>query len=56
MLAPTLLDVGREDQKQRFIARALTGEDVWCQGYSEPGAAAISRRWRRAPSWSETSG
>jgi alkylation response protein AidB-like acyl-CoA dehydrogenase len=40
MLAPTLLDVGREDQKQRFVARALTGEDVWCQGYSEPGAGS----------------
>jgi alkylation response protein AidB-like acyl-CoA dehydrogenase len=40
MLAPTLLDVGREDQKKRFIARALTGEDVWCQGYSEPGAGS----------------
>jgi len=48
MLAPTLLDVGREDQKKRFIARALTGADVWCQGYSEPGAgsdlAALSSR------------
>jgi alkylation response protein AidB-like acyl-CoA dehydrogenase len=48
MLAPTLLDVGREDQKKRFIQRALTGEDVWCQGYSEPGAgsdlAALSSR------------
>ena len=40
MLAPTLLDVGREDQKKRFIARALTGEDFWCQGYSEPGAGS----------------
>jgi alkylation response protein AidB-like acyl-CoA dehydrogenase len=40
MLAPTLLEVGREDQKKRFIARALTGEDVWCQGYSEPGAGS----------------
>jgi alkylation response protein AidB-like acyl-CoA dehydrogenase len=40
MLAPTLLDVGREDQKKRFVARALTGEDVWCQGYSEPGAGS----------------
>jgi len=40
MLAPTLLDVGREDQKQRFIARALTGEEIWCQGYSEPGAGS----------------
>jgi alkylation response protein AidB-like acyl-CoA dehydrogenase len=40
MLAPTLLELGREDQKQRFIRRALTGEDVWCQGYSEPGAGS----------------
>jgi alkylation response protein AidB-like acyl-CoA dehydrogenase len=51
MLAPTLLDVGREDQKKRFIARALTGEDVWCQGYSEPGAgsdlAALTSRAER---------
>src|SRR5262245_601701 len=40
MLAPTLLDKGTEEQKQRFVARALTGEDVWCQGYSEPGAGS----------------
>jgi alkylation response protein AidB-like acyl-CoA dehydrogenase len=48
MLAPTLLDLGTEEQKRRFVARALTGEDVWCQGYSEPGAgsdlAALSSR------------
>ena len=37
---PQDLDVGREDQKKRFIARALTGEDIWCQGYSEPGAGS----------------
>ena len=40
MLAPTLLELGREDQKRRFIPRALTGEDIWCQGYSEPGAGS----------------
>ena len=40
MLAPTLLDMGTEEQKQRFVRRALTGEDVWCQGYSEPGAGS----------------
>jgi len=51
MLAPTLLDLGSEAQKQRFVARALTGEDVWCQGYSEPGAgsdlASLSSRAER---------
>ncbi len=51
MLAPTLLDLGSEAQKQRFVARALTGEDIWCQGYSEPGAgsdlASLSSRAER---------
>jgi len=40
MLAPTLLEFGTEAQKKRFVPRALTGEDVWCQGYSEPGAGS----------------
>jgi alkylation response protein AidB-like acyl-CoA dehydrogenase len=40
MLAPTLLELGTEAQKQRFIAPALTGEEIWCQGYSEPGAGS----------------
>ena len=40
MLAPTLLEWGSEAQKQRFISRTLTGEFVWCQGYSEPGSGS----------------
>ncbi len=40
MIAPTLLEMGTEEQKQRFVRCALTGEDVWCQGYSEPGAGS----------------
>jgi len=40
MLAPTLLELGSEAQKRRFIPRALTGEEIWCQGYSEPGAGS----------------
>jgi alkylation response protein AidB-like acyl-CoA dehydrogenase len=40
MLAPTLLELGTEAQKRRFISRALTGEELWCQGYSEPGAGS----------------
>lgn len=40
MLAPTLLEHGSEDQKRRFIPPALTGEEVWCQGYSEPGSGS----------------
>jgi alkylation response protein AidB-like acyl-CoA dehydrogenase len=40
LLVPTLLAVGEEWQKERFIARTLTGEDIWCQGYSEPDAGS----------------
>ncbi len=40
MLVPTLLEVGTEAQKRRFIEPTLTGEMVWCQGYSEPGAGS----------------
>ncbi|HEY0436192.1 MAG TPA: acyl-CoA dehydrogenase family protein, partial [Phenylobacterium sp.] len=38
MLAPTLLEVGSEEQKTRWIGPTLRGEIIWCQGYSEPGA------------------
>ncbi len=40
MLAPVLLAFGNEDQRQRFLPRILSGEDWWCQGYSEPGAGS----------------
>ncbi|CAN5378193.1 acyl-CoA dehydrogenase family protein [soil metagenome] len=40
MLVPTLLEVGSEDQKTRWISPTLRGETVWCQGYSEPGAGS----------------
>jgi alkylation response protein AidB-like acyl-CoA dehydrogenase len=40
MLVPTLLEVGTQAQKQRWIAPTLRGEIIWCQGYSEPGAGS----------------
>jgi len=40
MLVPTLLEVGSEDQKLRWIGPTLRGEVIWCQGYSEPGAGS----------------
>ncbi len=40
MLVPTLLELGSEAQKQEFIRPTLTGEFVWCQGYSEPNAGS----------------
>lgn len=40
MLVPTLLEMGTEEQKLRFVAPTLRGEIVWCQGYSEPEAGS----------------
>ncbi len=40
MLVPTLLEAGSEEQKRTWIGPTLTGEVIWCQGYSEPGAGS----------------
>ncbi|MBV8976649.1 MAG: acyl-CoA dehydrogenase family protein [Alphaproteobacteria bacterium] len=40
MLVPTLLELGSEEQKKRWIGPTLRGEVIWCQGYSEPGAGS----------------
>jgi alkylation response protein AidB-like acyl-CoA dehydrogenase len=40
MLGPVLFTFGTEEQKQRFLPRIYSGEDWWCQGYSEPGAGS----------------
>ena len=36
MLGPALLGCGTEAQKAHYLPRILSGEDYWCQGYSEP--------------------
>src|SRR5881392_2360029 len=40
MAGPTIIAHGRPDQKTRYLAKILSAEDIWCQGFSEPGSGS----------------
>ncbi|MEP9365215.1 acyl-CoA dehydrogenase family protein [Nocardioides sp. CN2-186] len=40
LLGPTLMAFGTEEQKQRFLPKIVAVEELWAQGYSEPGAGS----------------
>ena len=40
MLVPTLLELGTDEQKNQWISKTISGEVIWCQGYSEPGSGS----------------
>ena len=40
MVAPAIMHYGTAEQKSWYLPRILSGEDYWCQGYSEPGSGS----------------
>ncbi|MGI9325026.1 MAG: acyl-CoA dehydrogenase family protein [Pseudomonadales bacterium] len=40
MCGPMLIGCGSKAQQERYLPRILSGEDYWCQGYSEPGSGS----------------
>jgi len=56
LLGPTVLAFGTQEQKDRFLLPIARGEELWCQGYSEPNAGSDlanvkTKAWLEGDEW-----
>ena len=56
LTGPTLIAFGTPQQKERYLPGILRGEDLWCQGYSEPSAGSDLANVKTKARFDESSG
>ncbi len=56
LTGPTLIAFGTEEQKQRYLPGIVAGTELWCQGYSEPGAGSDLANVKTKARFDDTAG